>query len=119
MSYDNRTADENAPSMALERERLLTEYLLATYGALIGLRQLAQILGTTEPALRLRQHRRRDLPTGLPGVVGYLWPTPVIGAWLMAQSSPTNEPVTLRRSGSSRGGRPRKIATTRMVAETP
>lgn len=117
MSYD-RTADESASSMALERERLLTEYLLATYGALIGLRQLAQILGTTESALRLRQHRRRDLPTSLPGVVGYLWPTPVIGAWLMAQSSPIREPAEMRRPNPGRGGRPRKIARTHMLAGT-
>lgn len=102
--------------MALERERLLTEYLLATYGALIGLRQLAQILGTTEPALRLRQHRRRDLPTSMPGVVGYLWPTPVIGAWLMAQSSLTTEPAETREVTSGRSGRPRKIATTHILA---
>lgn len=80
---------------------VLSQHLMASHGPTVGYPELAEILRTTEGALRARKARRNDLPRPIAGLTDRRWPTPAIAAWLMKGDAPAPEPSERRR------GRPR------------
>lgn len=82
---------------------VLSQHLMASHGPTVGYPELAEILGTTEAALRVRKTRRDDLPRPIAGLADRRWPTPVIAAWLLRGDGPDSE-VPERRRGRPRLG---------------
>lgn len=79
----------------------LKGYLLAHYGPTLGYEELADLLGTSVNALRLRQARHADLPPSIPHMSKKTWAVPAIVAWL------SGEQVGATSRAVRRGGRPR------------
>jgi hypothetical protein len=80
---------------------VLSQHLLTVHGPVMGYPQLAQVLGTTPNALRVRKTRLGDLPPPISGLTECLWPTPAIAVWLLASQIRSPEVAPSRR------GRPR------------
>lgn len=101
-----------AIAAALPASESCEQYLLQHYGATMSLENLAQEMGTTTNALRIRQLRCGDLPPRIPGMRGYRWPTKVIAAWINAlvefqeETTVTDDAHIARQV--RRPGRPRK-----------
>lgn len=79
----------------------LSDYLLAQHGPTIGYQELAEILGVSPGALRLRKTRRDDLPEPVSGLNANRWATPTIAVWLLSAGVPASF------TSESRRGRPR------------
>lgn len=72
-------------------------YLLSRYGATMSLPNVAEELGTTSNALRIRQWRLGDLPTPIAGLRGYRWSTAVIAKWIAGLTGPFNWQAEVRQ----------------------
>jgi hypothetical protein len=78
--------------------------LLLRFGPTLGYAELAQLLGSTIAATRLRQHRHKDLPPSIGGLQSRKWATPTVAAWLIGL------PTTSEVAEPPRRGRPRKTS---------
>lgn len=90
------SADRNAvvPS-PIDRDLVaaVNRRLLSRHGTTMGYVSIAEELGSTPNAVRLRQFRTGDLPRPIQHLKENRWPTPTIAEWLCHLSNPDIEPA--------------------------
>ena len=86
MSTQSSPSDLLGPPSELDRAmaEALNRRLLGSYGSTMTSGNVAEELGITVVALRIRKSRFGDLPPPIPHLRECRWPTPRIAAWLCA-----------------------------------